>query len=124
MSSLWRFSVCVYFLYLLPSVFVLQSSNPSAAPLALCARFGCVRPCARNARTLTYHQFCSLRCSRAAKMAANTGDTFNLDLVIALEMSRLQMIEDELKRHQQQVSSEAEYKIFHFDILKKCDLIF
>lgn len=96
---------------------LLQPSNPSAAPLALCARFGCVRPCARNARTLSYHQFCSLRCSRAAKLAANTGDAYNLDLVIALEMSRLQMIEDELKRHQQQVSSDAphlsEYGIFN-----------
>lgn len=83
-----------------------EMSNPAAAPMALCARFGCVRPCARNTRTQSFHMYCSLRCSRAAKGTTSSGgDAYNIDLVIALEMSRLQMIEDELKRHQMQVTS-------------------
>lgn len=78
----------------------------TTTPLTLCGRFGCVRPCAQNARNQSYHQFCSLRCSRAVKVSSTTsGDSYNLDMVIALEMSRLQMIEDELKRHAMQVPS-------------------
>ncbi|XP_063237548.1 uncharacterized protein LOC134539440 [Bacillus rossius redtenbacheri] len=72
-----------------------------------CSRAGCARPRARNPRTSAVHDYCSLRCSRSARAGAgddvyrvNVTADYNMDLVIALEMSRLQMIEDEMKKRQ------------------------
>ncbi|RZF33312.1 hypothetical protein LSTR_LSTR007657 [Laodelphax striatellus] len=71
--------------------------------LGECAKVGCSRPRA-------YHAFCSQRCSKIAAAAAgqldsyqvNVTSDYNMDLVIALEMSRLQMIEDEMKQKQRE----------------------
>ncbi|XP_066998592.2 uncharacterized protein [Anabrus simplex] len=75
--------------------------------LGECTRVGCTRPRARNPRTSAIHDFCSLRCSRSARLGTeddvyrvNVTADYNMDLVIALEMSRLQMIEDEMKKRQ------------------------
>jgi len=69
--------------------------------LGACSREGCGRPRARNPRTGKVHEFCSLRCSHfepcTDQPAVATTD-FAMDLVIALEMSRLQLIEDEMRK--------------------------
>ncbi|PNF19231.1 hypothetical protein B7P43_G08208 [Cryptotermes secundus] len=82
--------------------------------LGECSRVGCSRPRARNPRTSAIHDYCSLRCSRAARLGAeddvyhvNVTSDYNMDLVIALEMSRLQMIEDEMKKRQRAAEDAA-----------------
>lgn len=70
--------------------------------LGVCEREGCGRPRARNPRTGKVHPFCSLRCnrfegSRQPKVAVTTAD-FAMDLIIAMEMSRLQLIEDQMRK--------------------------
>lgn len=68
--------------------------------LGVCDREGCGRPRARNPRNGKIHPYCSLRCSRFESLehpSAATTD-FAMDLVIALEMSRLQLIEDEIRK--------------------------
>lgn len=70
--------------------------------LGVCDREGCGRPRARNPRTGKVHSFCSLRCSRHEsqdQLPVVTTD-FAMDLVIALEMSRLQLIEDQVRNQQ------------------------
>ena len=70
--------------------------------LGVCEREGCGRPRARNPRTGKVHPFCSLRCNRfegsGQPIAAVTTTDFAMDLVIALEMSRLQLIEDQMQK--------------------------
>ncbi|XP_039298971.1 uncharacterized protein LOC111051560 isoform X2 [Nilaparvata lugens] len=72
--------------------------------LGECAKVGCSRPRAHDARTSTLHDYCSARCSKMAagldSYQVNVTSDYNMDLVIALEMSRLQMIEDEMKQKQ------------------------
>ncbi|XP_069676141.1 uncharacterized protein [Periplaneta americana] len=82
--------------------------------LGECSRVGCSRPRARNPRTSAIHDYCSLRCSRTARLGTeddvyrvNVTADYNMDLVIALEMSRLQMIEDEMKKRQRAVEDAA-----------------
>lgn len=72
----------------------------AASILGICSRRGCTKPRARNPRTGALHDYCSLRCSKLDKLGNSeesilsyTSD-FQMDLLIALEMSRLQMIED------------------------------
>lgn len=75
--------------------------------LGKCSRKGCPRPRARNPRTGAIHDYCSLRCAQQAKYLPEQGDgetsswegcDSSMELLIALEMSRLQMIEDEARR--------------------------
>ncbi|KAK6633139.1 hypothetical protein RUM43_012883 [Polyplax serrata] len=66
-----------------------------------CNREGCNRPRARNPRTQALHEFCSLRCARKSLQVQSVTNDDNMDLIIALEMSRLQMIEDTIKRENQ-----------------------
>jgi len=70
--------------------------------LGVCEREGCGRPRARNPRTGKVHPFCSLRCNRfegaCQPITAVTTADFAMDLVIALEMSRLQLIEDQMRK--------------------------
>lgn len=49
-----------------------------------CARPGCARPRARNPRSGNVHEFCSLRCSRAARLGLHDteGEWQLLDLEI------------------------------------------
>ncbi|RXG51699.1 Ankyrin repeat and IBR domain-containing protein 1 [Armadillidium vulgare] len=91
-----------------------ESSLNQALTLTLlgkCSRKACPRPRARNPRTGTIHDFCSLRCAQQAKSYSSNnmneicvsvweGCDSNMELLIALEMSRLQMIEDEARRRQ------------------------
>ncbi|KAG1669698.1 Ankyrin repeat and IBR domain-containing protein 1 [Nymphon striatum] len=66
----------------------------------ICKRSFCNRPRARNPRTGEIHDFCSLQCYKhdqneeSVKSKASFESDYNMDLLIALEMSRLQMIED------------------------------
>lgn len=66
-----------------------------------CSREGCNRPRARNPRTQTLHDYCSLRCARNGIQLQSVTHDDSMDLIIALEMSRLQMIEDTIKRENQ-----------------------
>lgn len=75
--------------------------------LGKCNRKSCPRPRARNPRTGTIHDYCSLRCAQQAKYLPEPGEgetsswegcDSSMELLIALEMSRLQMIEDEARR--------------------------
>ncbi|CAL4167470.1 unnamed protein product, partial [Meganyctiphanes norvegica] len=75
--------------------------------LGTCGRKVCSRPRARNPRTGAIHDYCSLRCAQQAKYLPyqEGSDTrswescdSSMELLIALEMSRLQMIEDEARR--------------------------
>ncbi|XP_045114482.1 ankyrin repeat and IBR domain-containing protein 1-like isoform X2 [Portunus trituberculatus] len=78
--------------------------------LGKCSRKACPRPRARNPRTGTIHDYCSLHCAQRAKYLPEQGDgesssssswevcDSSMELLIALEMSRLQMIEDEARR--------------------------
>lgn len=81
-----------------------------------CSREGCMRPRARNPRTQVLHDYCSLWCAAAPQAKPNVQDNStelhsnkpvtmddSMDLAIALEMSRLQMIEDTVKRQHQLV---------------------
>lgn len=82
--------------------------------LGVCDREGCGRPRARNPRNGKIHSFCSLRCSRSESLdqpSVATAD-FAMDLVIALEMSRLQLIEDEIRKqnHEQTASSVIKFQ--------------
>ncbi|XP_054276599.1 uncharacterized protein LOC128995607 [Macrosteles quadrilineatus] len=76
--------------------------------LGQCVRLDCTKPRVRNPRTCVLHNYCSLHCSQIDKLGlhpdsyqVNVTADYNMDLVIALEMSRLQMIEDEMKQRQQ-----------------------
>lgn len=67
--------------------------------VGVCSREGCTRPRARNPRTQKLHEYCSLRCqtkhsNRELHQVRNEVD-FSMDLMIALELSRMQMIEDQ-----------------------------
>ncbi|XP_076060868.1 uncharacterized protein LOC143036865 [Oratosquilla oratoria] len=93
-----------------------ESSLNHALTLTLlgkCSRKTCPRPRARNPRTGAIHDYCSLRCAQQAKYLPDEGNSgeggsgeasslegcdSNMELLIALEMSRLQMIEDEARR--------------------------
>ncbi|KAK7074772.1 hypothetical protein SK128_016872 [Halocaridina rubra] len=87
-----------------------ESSLNQALTLTLlgkCTRKSCPRPRARNPRTGAIHDYCSLRCAQQAKYLPEQGDSepsswegcdSSMELLIALEMSRLQMIEDEARR--------------------------
>nr|XP_053654000.1 uncharacterized protein LOC128703390 [Cherax quadricarinatus] len=75
--------------------------------LGKCNRKSCPRPRARNPRTGAIHDYCSLRCAQQSKYLPEPGDgeraswegcDSSMELLIALEMSRLQMIEDEARR--------------------------
>jgi hypothetical protein len=89
-----------------------------------CNRPNCDRPRAKNPCTGTIYDFCSLRCSRYSSTglqhdAESETESFilnkrnikfnsilvtaDVDLVIALEMSRLQMIEDQMKKQQREM---------------------
>lgn len=41
-----------------------------------CSRVGCSRPRARNPRTSAIHDYCSLRCSRIARLGTEDDGTF------------------------------------------------
>ncbi|KAK3873737.1 hypothetical protein Pcinc_021271 [Petrolisthes cinctipes] len=91
-----------------------ESSLNQALTLTLlgkCHRKCCPRPRARNPRTGAIHDYCSLRCAQQAKYLPDQeesdtsssswgGCDSSMELLIALEMSRLQMIEDEARRRQ------------------------
>ncbi|XP_037076812.1 ankyrin repeat and IBR domain-containing protein 1-like [Pollicipes pollicipes] len=73
----------------------------AARLLSQCRRQGCARPRARNPRTGATHDYCSLKCSRMDMLGdlmdqggALTGG-YNMELRIALEMSRLQQLEEQ-----------------------------
>ncbi|XP_059475498.1 ankyrin repeat and IBR domain-containing protein 1-like [Neocloeon triangulifer] len=69
-----------------------------------CTRPNCDRPRARNPCTGTIYDFCSLNCSRTSTGLQHDAEiTADVDLVIALEMSRLQMIEDQMKKQQREM---------------------
>ncbi|KAM7286012.1 ankyrin repeat and IBR domain-containing protein 1 isoform X2 [Ixodes scapularis] len=74
--------------------------------LGVCARDGCSRPRARNPRTREMHEHCSFKCHRLDRnkdvRPARYEAEFSMDLLIALEMSRLQMIEDQRRFEQNQ----------------------
>lgn len=82
--------------------------------LGVCDREGCGRPRARNPRNGKIHPYCSLRCSRSESLDQPSVATtdFAMDLVIALEMSRLQLIEDEVRKqnHEQTTSSNTGFQ--------------
>ncbi|XP_046457233.1 ankyrin repeat and IBR domain-containing protein 1-like isoform X2 [Daphnia pulex] len=82
--------------------------------LGVCDREGCGRPRARNPRNGKIHPFCSLRCSRSESLdqPSVAPTDFAMDLVIALEMSRLQLIEDEVRKqnHDQTATSNTEFQ--------------
>ena len=75
----------------------------------LCSRAGCSKRCALNPRTGDDHRFCSLRCAHAQKRDARRTDVtqapatqdepdsyadFQLDLLRAMEMSRMQFMRE------------------------------
>ncbi|XP_022243991.1 ankyrin repeat and IBR domain-containing protein 1-like isoform X1 [Limulus polyphemus] len=68
--------------------------------LGVCARKGCQKARARNPRTGTLHEYCSLQCLQNYTEGVEDRNhltyelDYSMDLLIALEMSRLQMIED------------------------------
>uniref|UniRef100_A0A131Y3K0 RBR-type E3 ubiquitin transferase n=1 Tax=Ixodes ricinus TaxID=34613 RepID=A0A131Y3K0_IXORI len=74
--------------------------------LGVCSRDGCNRPRARNPRTREMHEHCSFKCHRLDRnkdvRPARYEAEFSMDLLIALEMSRLQMIEDQRRFEQNQ----------------------
>lgn len=82
--------------------------------LGVCDREGCGRPRARNPRNGKIHPYCSLRCSRSESFDQPSVATtdFAMDLVIALEMSRLQLIEDEVRKqnHEQTTSGSTGFQ--------------
>lgn len=43
-----------------------------------CSRVGCSRPRARNPRTSAIHDYCSLRCSRIARLGTEDDGTFQV----------------------------------------------
>ncbi|XP_050544960.1 ankyrin repeat and IBR domain-containing protein 1-like isoform X2 [Daktulosphaira vitifoliae] len=68
-----------------------------------CKMENCNKARVRNPRTSKFHEYCSLRCKNShktlleeAKKEKRTSivGTFAMDLIVALEMSRLQMIKD------------------------------
>ncbi|XP_065294632.1 ankyrin repeat and IBR domain-containing protein 1-like isoform X1 [Dermacentor albipictus] len=67
--------------------------------VGVCSREGCTRPRARNPRTQKLHEYCSLRCqTKHSNQELQQGRheiDFSMDLMIALELSRMQMIEDQ-----------------------------
>lgn len=66
--------------------------------LAPCSRSGCRKSRAQNPRTGELHQYCSLKCqyldSGIEGEEGSTGRRYNVDLMIALQMSRLQLLQD------------------------------
>ncbi|XP_035231946.1 uncharacterized protein LOC118203769 isoform X2 [Stegodyphus dumicola] len=64
-----------------------------------CSREGCKRPRARNCRTGEIHEFCSLTCKHWEIIKPPDSKTFEagidpaMDMLIALEMSKLQLLE-------------------------------
>ncbi|CAB3364276.1 Hypothetical predicted protein [Cloeon dipterum] len=69
-----------------------------------CARPNCDRPRARNPCTGATYDFCSVSCSTSTPGLQHDAEiTADVDLVIALEMSRLQMIEDQMKKQQREM---------------------
>lgn len=86
-----------------------EGPAPPRPDVGVCAREGCTRPRARNPRTQKLHEHCSLRCqtmhgSGEAHRGRHDVD-FSMDLMIALELSRMQMIEDQ-RRFEQGCKSE------------------
>jgi len=86
-----------------------------------CRRDGCLRPRARNPRTHALHEFCSLWCAASPHNKPVTQD-HSMDLAIALEMSRLQMIEDTVKRQKQYVFksrslAKADRRVYYYSVL-------
>lgn len=67
--------------------------------LGVCSREGCKRARVRNPRTRQLQEFCSLKCQRLHRSGevqqAPYESDFWMDLLVALEMSRLQMIQDQ-----------------------------
>ncbi|XP_052236052.1 ankyrin repeat and IBR domain-containing protein 1-like [Dreissena polymorpha] len=70
----------------------------------MCTRECCARPCAKNPRTGEYHKFCSLRCSRMHKQRLDDEPLPSMsemhmdermDILRALEMSRIQFLQDQ-----------------------------
>ncbi|XP_014667038.1 PREDICTED: uncharacterized protein LOC106808723 [Priapulus caudatus] len=75
----------------------------NASVFGVCARQGCTRPRAQNPRTGAVHDHCSLRCSRTDKLGKPDEETasppafvtdYHMELMLALEMSRLQLMQD------------------------------
>ncbi|XP_049788774.1 ankyrin repeat and IBR domain-containing protein 1-like isoform X1 [Schistocerca nitens] len=86
-----------------------EDDSPTVTLLGKCERIGCPHPRARNPRTGELHAYCSWRCSHLATATVVNGPAdYNVDLVIALEMSRLQMIEDEFKKRQREEADTGE----------------
>ncbi|KFM70294.1 Ankyrin repeat and IBR domain-containing protein 1, partial [Stegodyphus mimosarum] len=67
--------------------------------LGTCSREGCKRPRARNCRTGEIHEFCSLTCKHWEIIKPPDSKNFEagidpaMDMLIALEMSKLQLLE-------------------------------
>ncbi|OQV24034.1 Ankyrin repeat and IBR domain-containing protein 1 [Hypsibius exemplaris] len=103
-------------------------ASSSIGGIAACAKSRCSRPCVKNPRTGVLHQFCSLRCkhyheeeskNKSGDADANGPSTsggcgggsgsqiaHKLDLIIAMELSRLQMRRD-LENRASSFSSES-----------------
>lgn len=94
--------------------YICLSKALTVSLLGVCDREGCGRPRARNPRNGKIHPFCSLRCSRSESLdqPSVAPTDFAMDLVIALEMSRLQLIEDEVRKqnHDQTATSNTEFQ--------------
>ncbi|XP_055345873.1 ankyrin repeat and IBR domain-containing protein 1-like [Paramacrobiotus metropolitanus] len=94
---------------------LLSSSGISLNP---CSRPGCSRPCAKNPRTGIYHRHCTLRCKRLHEddakesveddqpTTSGSRASHKLDMIIAMELSRLQMQRD-LENRTSSFSSES-----------------
>ena len=77
------------------------ASAPSTSALFICSRPGCTRARASNPRTSQLHDFCSLKCQYLDSSQLNNEDSqaqstrqYNVDLMIALQISRLQLLQD------------------------------
>lgn len=81
-----------------------DTDDEEVREVGVCLREGCTRPRARNPRTQKFHDHCSLRCqtmhSNQERHRSHHELDFSMDLVIALELSRMQMIEDQRRFEQ------------------------
>ncbi|XP_050420875.1 ankyrin repeat and IBR domain-containing protein 1-like [Adelges cooleyi] len=81
-----------------------------------CKMEQCNKARVRNPRTSKFHEYCSLRCKNSHKTLleeekkekrTSIVGTFAMDLIVALEMSRLQMIKDAQQRKKSKIEDNA-----------------
>ncbi|XP_015908622.2 ankyrin repeat and IBR domain-containing protein 1 isoform X1 [Parasteatoda tepidariorum] len=90
-----------------------------ASVLGTCSREGCKRPRVKNRRTGDIHEFCSLSCKHWNVLKSSSSDKVtavvdpNMDYLIALELSKLQMPEGRVSDENEHQNSEPSLESSH-----------